>query len=295
MTTLPQSAMPPDSEASSAAGWTDMLRRFGANRYAAVAGIVLLVLVMIASFAPLLTSFDPLAIGRERLLPPGARHVLGTDNIGKDVFAGVLYGARVSLLVGILAGLMSLTVGVLVGAIAGYYGGALDSALMRIAEFVQIMPRFFLAILIVAFLGGGVEKIVLVIGGLSWPEVGRIVRAQFLSLKEKELVEAARAVGFGDGHIIFREILPNALPPAIVQASLDVSEAILLQAGLAFFGLSNPDMASWGEMLNRAQPFLRAAWWMSVFPGVAIFITVLCCNLVGDGLNDMLSPEGRER
>ncbi|MFI4997238.1 MAG: ABC transporter permease [Hyphomicrobiales bacterium] len=295
MTTLPEAATPLIEEASSGFRRLDALRRFGANRFAALASTLLIMLVMIAVLAPLLTSYDPMAIGRERLMPPGMRHFFGTDNVGKDVFAGVLYGTRVSLLVGVLAGLTSLAIGVIVGAAAGYYGGALDSVLMRIAEFVQIMPRFFLAILIVAFFGGGVAKIVLVIGGLGWPEVGRIVRAQFLSLKEREVVEAARAIGFGDRHIIFHEILPNALAPAIVQASLDVSEAILLQAGLAFFGLSNPDMASWGEMLNRAQPFLRAAWWMSVFPGLAIFLTVLCFNLVGDGLNDMLSPEGRER
>jgi len=270
-------------------------RRFSANRYAATMLFVLLGITLLAVAAPLLTSLDPLAVSRQRLLPPGAGHPMGTDNVGKDIFAGVLYGARTSLTVGFLAGLTALTIGVVAGALAGYYGGIVDSVLMRFAEFVQIMPRFFLAILIVAFLGGGLEKIILVIGGLSWPEVARIVRAQFLSLKERELVEAARAVGYGDWHIMVREILPNALPPAIVQASLGISEAILLEAGLAFFGLSNPDMASWGEMLNRAQPYLRSAWWMSVFPGGAIFITVLCFNVIGDGLNDMLSPEGRAR
>lgn len=270
-------------------------RRFSRNRYAASALLMLLAIAVLAVAAPLLTSYDPHAVSRARLLPPTLDHLMGTDNVGKDIFAGVLYGARASLIVGILAGLTALSIGIVVGALAGYYGGAIDSVLMRFAEFVQIMPRFFLAILIVAFLGGGIEKTMLVIGGLSWPEVARIVRAQFLSLKERELVEAARAVGFGDRHIILREILPNALPPAIVQASLGISEAILLEAGLAFFGLSNPDVASWGEMLNRAQPFLRSAWWMSMFPGVAIFVTVLCFNVVGDGLNDMLSPEGRER
>jgi peptide/nickel transport system permease protein len=277
------------------AGFVAGLRRFGANRYAAAAAFLLILLVLIAIFAPLIAGYDPLATSRERLMAPSLLHWFGTDNVGKDVFAGVVYGARVSLIVGIFSGLTSLALGVIVGAAAGYYGGIIDTALMRVAEFVQILPRFFLAILMVAFLGSGIDKIILVIGLLGWPEVGRLVRAQFLSLKEKELVEAARASGFGDPHIIFREILPNALPPAIVQASLDISEAILLAAGLAFFGLTTPDMISWGEMLNRAQPFLRAAWWMSVFPGLAIFLTVLCFNVVGDGLNDMLSPEGRER
>jgi peptide/nickel transport system permease protein len=278
-----------------AAGFLAALRRFAANRYAAAAALVLLLLVLVAVFAPLIAGHDPLATSRARLEAPGPGHWFGTDNVGKDVFAGVIYGAQSSLIVGVLAGLTSLALGIVVGAAAGYYGGIVDTVLMRVAEFVQILPRFFFAILMVAFLGSGIDKIILVIGLLGWPEVGRIVRAQFLSLKEKELVEAARATGFGDAHIIFREILPNALPPAIVQASLDISEAILLAAGLAFFGLSNPDMPSWGEMLNRAQPFLRSAWWMSVFPGLAIFLTVLCFNVVGDGLNDMLSPEGRER
>jgi peptide/nickel transport system permease protein len=274
-----------------AAAW----RRFTSSP-SAVIGLAILALILVAAVAaPLLAPYDPLAISRDRLQPPGLAHLMGTDNLGKDVFSGILYGARITLIIGVLAGLTSLGIGLIVGALSGYYGGAVDSVLMRLAEFVQIMPRFFLAILIVAFLGGGVEKTILVIGGLSWPEVARIVRAEFLSLKEREMVEAARAVGFSDRHVILREILPNALPPAVVQASLDISEAILLAAGLAFFGLSDPGLSSWGEMLNRAQPFLRTAWWMSVFPGTAIFLAVLAFNLVGDGLNDMLNPARRDR
>jgi peptide/nickel transport system permease protein len=270
-------------------------RRFSASRSALVGMVVLAIIVLIAVFAPWLTPYDPLGISPDRLLPPGPEHWMGTDNLGKDVYSGILYGARASLIIGCLAGATSLTIGLIFGTLSGYYGGVIDSALMRIAEFVQIMPRFFLAILIVAFLGGGIDRTILVIGGLSWPEVARIVRAQFMSLREREMVEAARAIGFSDRHIMLREILPNALPPAVVQASLDISEAILLAAGLAFFGLSDPNLPSWGEMLNRAQAFLRSAWWMSVCPGFAIFITVLAFNLVGDGLNDMLNPDKRDR
>jgi peptide/nickel transport system permease protein len=269
--------------------------RFKASRSGTVGLAILLALFACAILAPVIAPFDPLAISRDRLVAPSEVFWLGTDNLGKDVFSGLVYGARISLLIGLLAGAASLGIGLIVGAVAGYYGGAVDSALMRLAEFVQIMPRFFLAILVVASLGGGVEKTILVIGGLSWPEVARIVRAEFMSIKEREVVESARAVGFGDAHIIFREILPNAMPPAVVQASLDVSEAILLAAGLAFFGLSDPSFPSWGEMLNRAQPFLRTAWWMSIFPGMAIFLSVLAFNLVGDGLNDMLNPDRRDR
>ena len=275
--------------------WAENWRRFSRNR-AALAGLIVLgIIALLALFAPLLAGYDPTSISRDRLQAPSLAHLFGTDNVGKDVLAGVLYGARVSLAVGLLAGLVSLTLGVLIGSLAGYYGGWIDSTLMRISEFFQIIPRFFLAILIVALLGGGLEKTILVIGGLSWPAVARIIRAQFLSLREREMVEAARAIGFSDWHIIVKEVLPNAIPPAIVQGTLDVSEAILLEAGLSFFGLSNPDAASWGEMLNRAQPFLRTAWWMAMFPGVAIFVTVLTFNLIGDGLNDMLDPDMKER
>lgn len=281
--------------AASRSDFSAAWHRFSASRSAMVGIVILLVILFCALFAPLIAPYDPQAISRDRLLPPGATYLMGTDNLGKDVFSGILHGARITLLIGVLAGLTSLGIGLIFGALAGYYGGAVDSVLMRIAEFVQIMPRFFLAILIVAFLGSGVEKTILVIGGLSWPEVARIVRAEFMSLKEREMVEAARAVGFSDRHIILREIMPNALPPAVVQASLDISEAILLAAGLAFFGLSDPGLSSWGEMLYRAQPYLRTAWWMSVFPGMAIFLAVLAFNLVGDGLNDMLNPARRDR
>lgn len=270
-------------------------RRFSASRSGMLGLCILALICCCAILAPWIAPFDPLAISRDRLVPPDAVHWMGTDNLGKDVFSGLVNGTRVSLMIGLLAGATSLSIGLIVGALGGYYGGWIDSVLMRLSEFVQIMPRFFLAILIVAFLGGGVEKTILVIGGLSWPEVARIVRAEFMSLKERELVEAARAIGFGDRHIIVREILPNALPPAVVQASLDISEAVLLAAGLAFFGLGDPNLASWGEMLNRAQPFLRNAWWMSVFPGIAIFLTVMAFNLMGDGLNDMLNPDKRDR
>ncbi|MSQ72862.1 MAG: ABC transporter permease [Betaproteobacteria bacterium] len=283
------------AEGAPPGAWAEHWRRFSRDR-AAVAGLaIILIAALLAIFAGQIAQYDPSAISRDRLLEPSYAHLMGTDNVGKDVFSGVLYGARVSLTVGILAGLTSLAIGLVVGALSGYYGGWLDSLLMRMAEFFQIIPRFFLAIVIVALLGGGLEKTILVIGVLSWPATARIIRAQFLALREREMVEAARAAGFSNWHIIVREILPNAIAPAIVQGALDVSEAILLESSLSFFGLSNPDMPSWGEMLNRAQPFLRSAWWMSLFPGLAIFTVVLCFNLIADGLNDMLNPDLKER
>ncbi len=273
----------------------DAWRRFGKGKPAVFGLIVVLITTVLSLTAPLLVSVDPTAISRDRLLPPSSEHLMGTDNIGKDVFSGVLYGTRVSLTVGLLAAFTSFSLGLVIGSLAGYYGGILDSVLMRASEFFQIMPRFFLALLVVATLGGGIEKTIAVIGLLSWPATARIVRAQFLALKEREFVESARAIGFGDWHTIVSEILPNALPTAVVQGTLDIAQAILLEASLSFFGLSDPRLASWGEMLNRAQPYLRSAWWMSVFPGSAIFINVLAFNLLGDGLNDLMNPELKER
>lgn len=261
---------------------------------AGVAGaIVLLLLLFVAVAAPLLAPFDPTAISANTLAEPGAAHWFGTDNVGADVFSGIIYGTRVSLSVGVLVGAISLLIGTVVGSVSGYYGGWIDGTLMRFAEFVQVIPRFFLAILIVAFFGGGVLKVILVIGLLSWPTVARIIRAQFLAYKQREVVESAHAMGFSNRYIIMREILPNALPPGIVQATLDISEAILLEAGLSFFGLGNPDTPSWGQMLQQAQPYLTSAWWMSVFPGLAVFVLVLAFNVVGDMLNDILNPGNR--
>lgn len=276
-------------------GLPDAWRRFSKGRPAVFGLCVVILTALIALSAPLLAAYGPNVVSHERLLPPVLAHPFGTDNVGKDVLSGVLYGARVTLAVGLLAAFTSFSVGLVVGSLAGYYGGALDSILMRISEFFQIMPRFFLALLVVSMLGAGIEKTIGIIGLLGWPAVARIIRAQFLSLKEREFVEAARAAGFGDWHIVVTEILPNALPPAIVQGTLDIAQAILLEASLSFFGLGDPRTPSWGEMLNRAQPFLRSAWWMSVFPGIAIFLNVLAFNLVGDGLNDMLNPELKER
>ncbi len=263
---------------------------------AGVVGLLVVILVLaVAVLAPWLTPHSPTAVSRDRLQPPSPAHYFGTDNVGKDAWSGVLYGARVSISVGLLSALTSLTLGTLIGSLAGYYGGTLDSVLMRVSELFQTMPRFFLALVAISVLGGGTGLIIAVIGLVSWPATARIVRAEFMGLREREFVEAARAMGFSDRYIIFSEILPNALPPAIVQGTLDIASAILVEAGLSFFGLGNPDVASWGQMLNRAQSYFRSAWWLSVFPGAAIFVTVLAFNLVGDALNDTFAPELKER
>ena len=273
----------------------EFIRRFIRNRAAVVGGLWVVILLLVAVTAPWLAPMDPLRVGRDAFVPPGGQYLFGTDNQGRDVLSGVLFGARVSLLVGVLAALTSSGIGIIVGASAGFYGAWLDGLLMRLTELFQIMPRLFLAMLIIAVFGTGIERIVVVIGILGWPAMARLVRAGVLSLKEQQFVEAAHAIGVGNARLCFREILPNALPPAIVVGSLDVAQAILMEAGLSFFGLGDRNLVSWGTMLFNAQTFLRHGWWLTVFPGLAIFLTVIAFNLVGDGVNDALNPKLRER
>jgi peptide/nickel transport system permease protein len=230
-----------------------------------------------------------------RFEPPNPEFPMGTDNLGRNVFAGVMSGASISLIVGFTAAGTSLLIGIIVGALAGYLGGSLDSILMRITEFFQIIPSFFLALIMITFLGGSIWNVVIVISVLSWPRVARLIRAEFLSLKEQEFVQAARVVGERSFYIIFGELLPNAIPPAIVNSSLEVGRAIIVEAALSFIGLGDPNKMSWGYMLRNAQEHLRNAWWMAFFPGLCIFLLVTALNLVGDGLNDVLNPRLRER
>jgi peptide/nickel transport system permease protein len=244
---------------------------------------------------PLVAPVHPLDLSEEAFGPPSRAHPLGTDNIGRDVLSGVIYGARASLLVGCLAVLTSMLIGVTTGAAAGFYGGRIDDSLMRVTEIFQVLPRFFLAILMVAFFGPRLGNVIAVIGLLTWPETARLVRAEFLVLIRREFVEAARALGRGDMGLIARDMLPNALPPLIVSASLQVSGAILLEAGLSFLGLGDPNFVSWGFMLHQSQEFFHQAWWMAAFPGGALFATALGLNLVGKGLNDALNPRLRTR
>lgn len=272
-----------------------MIRRFAKSRPGLLGLAVVALLVAAAGAAPLLAARDPLRTSASAFRTPGAGALLGTDNLGRDVWSGVVHGARVSLAVGVLAALASAAIGVAVGAAAGYAGGRLDAWLMRGAELFQTIPQFFLALVVVALIGRGLGKVILVLGLLGWPLIARLVRAEFLSLKQREFVEAARAIGMPGWRVAGGVILPNALAPAVVAASFGVAEAILLEAGLSFFGLGDPNLVSWGQMLQSAQGYLRRAWWMAVFPGLAIFLAVFGFNLLGDGLNDALNPRLRER
>ena len=247
----------------------------------------------LAVFAPLATSHDPLGGGDSALLEPlSPGHWLGTDDLGRDIWARVVYGSRISLTVGVLSALIAVVVGVFVGALAGYFGGWLDTLLMRIAEFFQTLPRFVVALIVIALFGTSVPKMILVIAALSWPQLARVVRASVAALAQAQFVDAARVAGMGHGAIIVREILPNVAAPIVVLGSLDIAMAILIEASLSFFGLGDPNHVSWGAMLNDAQQYLRSAWWMSAFAGLAIALTVLSFNVLGDTLNDALNPRG---
>lgn len=261
--------------------------RLNASSGTAVA--ILIGMVLFAFLLPLLLG-PPNTMGDLSFGAPSLAHPMGTDDLGRDVFTRFAYGARSSLSVGILAALTASIIGISVGAIAGYSRGIIDIVLMRISELFQVIPRFFLALLVIAIFGSNIMFIILTIGLLGWPEVARITRGEFLTLREREYVMAAQTIGQSKRKIIFSEILPNAMPPLIVAMTMQVSSAILLEAGLSFLGLGDPSNPSWGLMLNEAQQFLTRAWWMAVFPGLGIVVTVAALNVFGDHLTDILNP-----
>jgi peptide/nickel transport system permease protein len=254
--------------------------------------LILLSVIGIALAASWLFPGDPQDMLGVPTLWPGQdpQFPLGTDSLGRDVASGLAHGARVSLLVGVSAAAIGLVIGTLIGAIAGYFGGWVDTALVRLTELFQTVPTFLLIIVIVAIGQPSATVIALAIGVSSWPTVARLVRAQFRSLREAEFIAAARSLGYGAPRIIFREILPNAMAPIIVTASVMVANAILTEAGLSFLNMGDPNLISWGSMIGDGRPLLRTAWFLCALPGGAIALTVLSLNLVGDGLNDVLNP-----
>ncbi len=274
--------------------WHAAWRRLKRNRLALLGLILLAIFVFLAVFAPFLTPHDPnRADFAARHQPPSAEHWFGTDDMGRDIFTRTLYGGRISLSVGLVAVGISLSIGLVMGAIAGFLGGAVDTVIMRLADVFFSFPFLILAITATALLGPSIYNIMIVLGVLQWPGPARLLRAEFLKLRTVDFVAAATAIGARAGRIMFRHILPNALAPLLVSATLGVAAAILAEAGLSFLGLGVPPPApSWGNMLNRARPLhiLQNMPWMWLPPGMAIFIVVLSINFLGDGLRDALDP-----
>ena len=260
---------------------------------AAMFGLLLLALVALMTFVgPLLYPVDPFDIVWAPLTAPGAEASipLGTDNLGRDILAGLIAGGRATLAVGFSAALITVVIGVLVGAYAGYFGGGVDDALMRVTEFFQVLPALLFAMVVVTLFQPTLFNVALAIGLVSWPQTARLTRAEFRRIRTLEYVSAMRAIGARDQNLIWRVILPNALPPLIVSATLTIGMAILFEAGLSFLGLSDPNVMSWGMMIGAGRSYLLDAWWVVTLPGIMIFVTVLGVSLVGDGLNDALTP-----
>jgi len=270
----------------------DFWKRFQYNRGAVIGLIILGLVVLAALLAPIVFPQSPWKMVQRPFLPPFTQDglMLGTDALGRDVMSGLAHGAYVSLLVGLVSTIVALSIGVPVGACAGYFAGRTDDVLMRFTEFFQTIPSFALAIVLLAIFQPSLTFVIIAIAIVSWPPVARLVRGEVLSLRTREFVEAATLSGLGNTQIILRHILPNALPPIIVLASLMVAQAILLESSLSFLGLGDPNVMSWGYMIGAARTVMRTAWWLSFLPGMAILLTVLALNLIGEGLNDALNP-----
>ena len=266
------------------------VRRFVRHK-AGMAGLVLtVVLIGLGLFAGKVAPGDPFAYAGKPLQGPSAGHRFGTDNLGRDVARAIVHGLQTSAVVVLWVVVIATALGLVVGAVSGYVGGVVDDALMRFTELFQSIPRFFLVLLVLALFGSGFHNIILVLGLTSWPTLARVVRAECLSLRERQFVEAARSLGASNTRILVRHILPNVVPAAVVVVALLASRIILLEASLSFLGLGDPNVMSLGFLVANAQRFIRIAWWMSVFPGGTLALAVLAVNLLGDGLNDMLTP-----
>ena len=259
----------------------------------ALAGLIIIGIISImAIFAPLIAPFDPDAINvKNILLSPSSNHLMGTDGLGRDVYSRMLFGARISLLVGIVAVGIATIIGIVLGAIAGFYRGWVDTIIMRLVDIMLSIPTFFLILAVIAFLTPSIWNIMIVIGLTSWMGVTRLVRAEFLSLRNREFVLASQTLGAKDSRLIFRQLLPNSLTPIIVSSVLGIASAVLVESGLSFLGLGvQAPQASWGNILTDGKEYIEFAWWLSLFPGLAILITVMGYNLLGEGLRDALDP-----
>jgi peptide/nickel transport system permease protein len=270
-------------------------RRLTRNTLAWVSGVVLLMLMLVGLVGPSIIAGDgPNVLSEASLMPPGMEHLLGTDELGRDVLVLLIYGVRTSLTVGVIAAVSATVVGIVIGAVSGFMGGRIDAVLMRAAEIFQVMPSFVLAAVIVAMSGPGLLRVICVIAMLSWPQVARVMRGEVLQVKEFGFVDAARCLGVSEQSILWFEIVPNAIAPVIALCTLIVGQAILLESALSFFGLTQPDVPTWGLLLNSGQRFFYQAWWLSVFPGIFILATVLAFNFFGEAVGNSFSPKAQE-
>lgn len=272
-----------------------MIHKFFRNKLAVAGAIILLIIIVMAILAPIIAPYSPEKQNLiNKLQPPSKEHILGTDKFGRDVFTRLLFGARVSLLVGFASVLGSITIGTIVGAVAGFFGEMIDSILMRFVDIILSIPSIFLLITLVTIFNPGVDKLILIFALLGWTTTARLVRGEFLSLRSREFVLASKTIGTKAHKIIFSHILPNALGPIIVSATLSVGGVILAESALSYLGLGiQPPIPSWGNMLQDAQNFtiLLKSWWYPLSPGLMILLTVICFNFVGDGLRDALDPK----
>jgi len=271
-------------------------RALARNRLALVGGAVVALLAVLAVLAPVISPWDPHRPNvRQILQNPSAAHPMGTDQLGRDVLSRMLHGARVSLAVGFVSVGIATAIGIVLGSVAGYHGGAVDAVVMRFVDLMLVFPRFFLLLAVLAFLRPSIWTIMAVIGLTGWMGVTRLVRAEFLSLKEREFVIWSQAVGAGAVRVIWRHILPNAMAPVLVAMTLGIPAAILTESGLSFLGLGvRPPYATWGNILNEGKDAIEIAWWLSFYPGLAILVTVLSYNLLGEGIRDALDPRLRQ-
>jgi peptide/nickel transport system permease protein len=266
--------------------------RFRQNGFAVAGGVVVAVLFLMSFLAPYITPYDPSSIDAYHvLMPPSSLHWMGTDELGRDVFTRVIYGARISLKVGFVAVGIAMVIGTMTGLLAGYYGRWVDALLMRLVDLMLCFPTFFLILAVIAMLEPSIWYIMLVIGATGWMGVARLVRAEVLSIRERDFILAARAIGASDIRIILRHILPNAMAPVLVAATLGVAGAILTESALSFLGIGvQPPTPSWGNILTSGKDYIGFAWWLSLYPGLAILVTVLAYNLLGEGIRDAIDP-----
>jgi peptide/nickel transport system permease protein len=275
--------------------WRETWRLFCRNRAALLGLIVVTLFVLVGLFGPLLWPADPFEPVAAPLTGPGEQSILGTDYLGRDVFTGIIYGTRPTLLIATMATVVTVLIGISIGAVAGYFGGMVDNVLMRVTEFFQVLPPLVFSMVIVAVFSSDMVVVVLAIAVTTWTTEARLTRAEFLKIKEREFVMAARASGARNWRIIRQVILPNAMPPLVIAITLRVGITIIYEAALSFLGLTDPDVMTWGKMIGLSRDFFFDAWWTVTFPGLAILLVVLCIALIGDGLNDAFNPKLRGR